>query len=160
MPHCNRVQAATSLANLVLIALVPLLFGCTGNSKSDVEPEQDATATQQGPDSAEIIQQTLRTYREAESYQDQGTFQISYQLLGKHLEEPHPWSLSFLRNQGLQADIFETRIRADDQRLACFVFDFASGNLDDQWQVHDRSPELPLKPLFQDGICAHAMRKY
>ena len=155
MPHCNRVQAATSLANLVLIALVPLLFGCTGNSKSDVEPEQDATATQQGPDSAEIIQQTLRTYREAESYQDQGTFQISYQLLGKHLEEPHPWSLSFLRNQGLQADIFETRIRADDQRLACFVFDFASGNLDDQWQVHDRSPELPLKPLFQDGICRH-----
>lgn len=155
MPNCIRVQAATRSAFLTFIVMLPLLIGCTGNSEPEVKSKSETAAAQQGPDSAEIIRQTIRTYREAQSYQDEATFQISYQLLGKHLEEPHPWSLSFSRGQGLKADIFETRIRADDERLACFVFDFASGNLDDQWQVHDRTPALPLNPLFQDGICRH-----
>ena len=108
-----------------------------------------------GPSGTEIMDQVRQSYRTADCYRDDATLHISYQLLGSFLEEPHPWQVRFLRNRGLSMDTFQARIRADDQQLGCFVFDFGSGNLDNQWQVHPILDSLPFRPLFQDGICRH-----
>ncbi|MCP4080240.1 MAG: hypothetical protein GY743_08330 [Planctomycetaceae bacterium] len=145
------------VASLVTVLIAGAMLGCQNQDQASSLDGTRDSAPMDGPSGTEIVHSTLQTYRTAERYQDAATFRISYQLLGKYLEEPHPWSVSFWRNQGLQADIFESRIRADNQQLACFVFDFASGNLDDQWLIQERKQGLPLGSLFQDGICRHYM---
>ena len=145
------------LAAFATVLIAGVMIGCQATEDGSGSGQTQAPSQMDGPSGTEIVQSTLQTYGAAERYQDAATFRISYQLLGKHLEEPHPWSVEFWRNKGLQADIFESRIRADDKRLACFVFDFASGNLDDQWLIQERKQGLPLGPLFQDGICRHYM---
>ncbi|MGI9518728.1 MAG: TlpA family protein disulfide reductase, partial [Pirellulaceae bacterium] len=118
----------------------------------------DAATEQQIADeisAAEILDRLRRAYATTNHYSDRATLELSYRLQGRYMDEPHQWSVQFGRNRGLRVDLYEARIRADQQQLGCFVYDFGSANLDNQWQVHPCQGSYPLEKLFQDGICRH-----
>lgn len=108
------------------------------------------------PSANEIIQHVLQAYGSATAYRDRAVLHLSYQLQGSYLEEPHAWEVAFERNRGFKSSIYEARLTADSDQLSCFIFDFGSGNLDNQWQIHPcGNASLPIRRLFQDGICRH-----
>jgi hypothetical protein len=141
----------------LLLAVVYLAAGCEpGSPVPDADSDGTvASALPDGPAADQIMRQMRQAYLEAERYGDKASLHLSYQLQGRYLEEPHPWEVRFLRDCGLQIDVYEARIRADKHQLACFVFDFASGNLDGQWLVTPRQETLPVGSLFRDKIANH-----
>ncbi len=103
----------------------------------------------------EIIANMRKVYSSAQSYRDEAILSLSYRLQGRFLEEPHQWAVEFQRPQQLRARIYNSRMHCDGEKMACFVYDFGSGNLGNQWQVHNAGANLPLGRFFQDGICRH-----
>ncbi len=132
------------------------MAGCKESPKE--KPVNDAGTTSQASremSGAEIIDQLHQEYLAASSYADQASLELSYRLQGRYMDEPHQWSVVFGRDQGVKVDVYDARIRADRDRLGCFIYDFGSGNLDNQWQVHTFNDTLPVRKLFQDGIARH-----
>ncbi len=145
------------LAVMLVTPWTGLFCGCQPHREATrtEDPQNPGVTAMAGPDAREIVQSLRDAYASATGYQDQAKLELSYQLQGSHLEEPHPWKVEFIRGQGLKVDVYGARLKADKKDLACFVFDFASGNLDDQWLVIPRNESLPISRLFQDGICRH-----
>lgn len=141
------------------------LFGCSivfgllvGGCKSAQESNSKSTAQHSNRQPANrlsadtIVQRMKQAYSNASAYQDSGILHLSYRLQGRYIEEPHLWTTRFSRPGKFNASLYNVRIKSDGQQLACFIYDFSSGNLDDQWLVQPFSDRLPLRRLFLDGI--------
>ncbi len=107
------------------------------------------------PSARDILAKMRQTYAAAQAYRDEAFLTLRYQLQGRYLEEPHPWAVEFQRENKLRCSVYNARIRADGQRMGCFIYDFSSGNLDNQWKIQTADQVLPLKGLFEDEICRH-----
>ena len=172
--HCRRpANCSRLLFAILLTCCVGMSVGCEKKSESDDSPsEKTAWQSEAGPTAAEIVNHIRQAYSTATTYQDKATLNLSYQLQGSFLEEPHVWETQFQRGQGFKSKIYDARLNGNSKRMGCFIFDFGSGNLDDQWRILPRiktndesAPEksarskqvnsLPIHRLFQDGICRH-----
>ncbi len=156
---CDRrlpMILALSMA-IVLVAAVAPFSGCKRDHQTLSTDPDNSTQWQSGDNAtgAEIVERMRNAYASATSYADRATLSISYRLQGRYLEEPHQWAVEFERPGRLKCSAYNVRLRADGQRLGCFIYDFSSGNLDRQWLVYPIRGELPLQNLFQDGICRH-----
>ena len=150
-----RVLATAAVAVLLLV-------GCNGKADSDGSSSKSGDKQSQVHpqlDGSQVRDRVLAAYKNANAYSDKASLSLSYRLQGSYLEEPHPWEVRFDRQRGFELDAYEARIKADANQLSCFIYDFSSGNLDDQWQVHPvlaAGSALSVLPrLFQDGICRH-----
>ena len=63
-------------ANFFLVILLLVLSGCTTNDPGSTGKEIESPEVSRSP--LEILQAMVKTYREAESYQDQGVVTLSY----------------------------------------------------------------------------------
>ena len=107
-------------------------IGC-GPGKETSSSNSDAqTEIREGKTPEQVWQETVERYRLSKSYRDEAVLNLQYRLAGRWIEEYHPQSIQFDRERGINAKIFHSRITADQNRLTCFVFDSASGNLDNQ----------------------------
>ena len=154
----GRMKLAAILASLTLLVSVG---GCQQNQNSDstdpAQPDQVQWQAQNpGLSGQQIVNGMRQAYANADRYADKATLHLSYRLQGGYLEEPHAWEVQFDRQRGVEADLFEARFKADQNELTCFIFDFGSGNLDNQYQIHPiKQGQLPWNRFFLDGICRH-----
>ncbi len=103
----------------------------------------------------QIVESTRQAYATAVQYMDEATLHLSYRLNGRFMEEPHPWHVRYARPGKLKSSIYHLRLRADGERMSCFIYDFGSGNLDNQHVVHPYSNRLPVRKLFADDIARY-----
>ncbi len=146
---------------LVMLIVVLVVFvgipGCNGKKKGD-DSNASSSLDWQAQDSLtanEILAKMREVYSTARTYHDEAILSLSYRLQGRFLDEPHQWGVEFQRPNELRASVYNARLRSDGRTMSCFVYDFGSGNLGDQWQVHNVNGNLPLGRFFQDGICRH-----
>ncbi len=132
-------------------------YGCrnNGNDQAVNPPGNSNKSPDDGLEAEEIVVLMQSAYKNATNYHDHARLHLSYQLQGRYMEEPHHWQIEYQRPGNLKASIYNVRVFANDHQLGCFIFDFNSGNLDNQWAVHSFNDQLPLRPLFSDGICRH-----
>ncbi len=145
---------------ILAVALTLPLAGCRPAKLSPEQATDDPAQRQTASDSLSataILDEMRRVYASTDSYRDQAVLTLRYQLQGRYLEEPHQWAVEFQRDNKLRCSVYNARLRSDGQRLGCFIYDFSSGNLDNQWQIQqvDSEKKLPLLALLEDKICRH-----
>jgi hypothetical protein len=147
--------------SVVIICLIPFLApGCkpgATSSTSGANGKTDPGIAQKNPDldGKQILERMKATYSSAKSYRDEAILRLSYRLLGNYLEEPHQWAVEFQRPGELRASVYNARLRADGGQMGCFVYDFGSSNLGNQWLVHKANQTLPIGKFTRDPICRH-----
>lgn len=148
----NRIFKALLLVSL-LCCLV-LAAGCTKQSANNTKQvSKDTPAVAQNGD--ELWRQTLQAYSTADSYRDEAVLYLSYRLHGQLIQEPQPWAVRWTRDQKLATNLFNSQIRADGNRLGCYIFDIETANLDNQWLVLQQSNAPPLDTMFADGMARY-----
>ncbi len=146
---------ASPFGTLICLMFAIVFVGC---QKTPEVTESVGSSGQQMFDTktAEQIMSLVRTtYANANRYADNATLHLSYRLDGVIMEEYHPWDVSFERPRKIAAKLFNSRIRSDGSLLTSFIYDFPSGNLDNQYMVLDSSKKLPFNHLLTDSIARH-----
>ena len=150
------IKCFCSLALLCWFSVSP---GCKKTSETADHSESQKSA--QRDSGFEILQKTVAKYESARSYQDEAVLKLEYRLRGKWVEEYHPQSVVFERDEKdlvqFSCKLFHARIRQDKNRMTCFVFDLPTGNLDDQvWiQPVSHSRRETWGKLLGDPIARH-----
>ena len=140
----NSLSILFSALKLTLASV--LMFsqaGCetkTRNDSNSVSRDDDARSEIDPPtlglnanlDGRSILEQSIARYANATSYQDQAVLYLSYRLEGRGIQEPHPFSTCWRRDNRLASKIFNGQIHCDGQQLGCYIFDIESANLDNQ----------------------------
>jgi len=138
-----------------------LVVGCNQPSSDDTESaNRFPNNIQPQLSAAQIWKQTQTAYSTAQTYQDDAVLRLNYRLDGQWIEEYHPQSLSFNRinksgnsiEHQFHAKIFNSRFSCDSKRLTCFVFDSATGNLDNQVMLETLTDETKLEKFVNDPI--------
>lgn len=143
-----------TVAGLFFSIGIVILAGCKPtNSGQIAKSNEDA---KQDSKTAEQIMESMRSvYASTESYSDQGALHLVYRLNGGLMEEHHPWEVAFQRPGRLVASIYNSRLKSDGQQMSCFVYDFPSGNLDNQHLLLPSQNGLPFSRLMTDSIARH-----
>ncbi len=115
----------------ILAAVCWLLFlGC---QSSDPPAAQRAVSDSTSTISAATVYQTMfGTYESIDSYADKAVLYLTYRLDGKAIREPHRWSVGWQSEREFYADLYNAKVRNDGKNLSCYVFDIATGNIDNQ----------------------------
>ncbi len=141
---------------IVLALICAAVSGCQ-NTPTTVDESIPEEVQLTGP---EIFAEIIRQYETADSYSDQAMLYLNYRIDGRLIQEPQPWSISWSRNGGLSARLFNTQVQFDGQRMSCFVFDIDSANLDGQQWVSSTSDTAEIDRLLNDPIGQHFMCGY
>ena len=142
----------------ICFGLVVIFMGCsTGEATSaGGHQKEQATHQQDNLSAQEILQRCQQQYAAASRYGDQANLVLSYRLSGNLMEEPHPWSVALDKSERrLRASLYHARVCADGERLSCFVYDFASKNLDEQYWTQPAFQGIPWQTLTSDPIAHH-----
>ena len=140
--------------------LVLVLFfgfpGCENSTKTTEEPASQRLKSRDDVLTAkEILGSVLQQYTQANSYSDKAVLYLSYRLNGRSIQEPHPWSLAWNRKKQFSADWFNAQIRCDGQHFSCYIYDIASGNIDNQQLWLPITDDVPIDVLQEDKIASH-----
>jgi len=111
-------------------------------------------------DAAQILAKSRARYATANAYSDAAVLYLNYNLEGRPIQEPHPFSTAWDSQNRWAAKIFNSRIYCDGRRLSCYVFDIDSANLDNQQLFLPVSGEIPLEVLYRDPIVRHFLGGY
>lgn len=156
---------------LLAVSILGFLAGCdTSSSRSandsattDIQLQpasESASQTIEGPDALTLLGNLTTRYSLAKSYQDKGVLQLSYQLQGRAIVEPHPFSTSWEGQNLLSCRLFQAQLQSDGKRLSCYVFDIDTANLDEQQLLLPVEGKLPIDQLFEDAIVRHYLGGY
>ncbi len=136
----------------------------TNNSMSAGGLEQrlsDHSANRFGnTDAMTILSQTVARYAAANSYQDKAILYLNYRLEGRPIQEPHPYSTAWDRQQRLSSRIFNGQLQCDGRLLSCYVFDIETANLDNQQMYLPAAGRMPVSQAYQDSIVRHFLGGY
>jgi len=167
-----------SLAACVCIALLALNQGC---HKSHDATQNDATGQgtaqragtqvtpQYGPSGETIVRDLVARYEAASSYSDQAVLYLTYLIHGQRIQEPQPWSTSFVRRSSLEstggvsrlgAKLFNGQVVCDRNLLSCYVYDIETENLSNQHLLIPYENQLPISQLYRDSIARHFLGGY
>ena len=111
-------------------------------------------------DAMTILSQAIARYAAANSYQDEAILYLNYRLEGRPIQEPHPYSTAWDRQQRLSSRIFNGQIQCDGRLLSCYVFDIETANLDNQQLYVATSGRIPVSQVYQDSIVRHFLGGY
>ncbi len=148
----------------VVVALSLTLFSSIGCKPDTAKTSTEAADNLAGVSGSgrnpqwngqQIIEKMKATYSAAGAYHDEAVLRLSYRLAGSYLEEPHQWAVEFRRPNELRASVYNARLRADGEQVGCFVYDFGSSNLGNQWLVTRIGQSFPLGKLTRDPICRY-----
>lgn len=144
---------------LLACAVAALVAGCQDSRTSNKAPGETTTVrANDGVTSEQILSTVVQTYASATSYRDRAILHLSYRLNGRLIEEPQRWSTTWVRdgvgNQRALLELFNAQVRADGDRLECYVYDIDTANLDNQQLIIPYSGAIPVYELFQDTIAA------
>ena len=132
------------------VGLAVLSAGCDEQRQSVVDAEN--VSADDDLRAEEILAAVLQQYTDATTYQDKAVLYLSYRLEGRAIQEPHPWSIAWDRNDRFSAELFNAKICCDSQQLSCYVFDIETGNVDNQ---HLLVPANRFGRLLDDPIASH-----
>ncbi len=149
---------------LCWVCLFTLCLAFVNGCRTDqpqVENQTGQSQADNGVAGNEILRKSIARYRDAQTYSDQAILKLHYRLSGKWVEEYHPQSVMFQRddrgNDRFSCKIFNARIRANEKCMTCFVFDLPTGNLDDQvwYNAVKKSNVECWSQLLADPIARH-----
>ena len=147
-----------SIAWLCLPLLFALVCGCqpsdsTNTAGGDSSSAMSTTAND-GVPADQILTLMKAVYANADSYIDNGKLLLSYRKDGLLTEEPQRWSTAWSADGKLAMEVFGGHIKADGQRLSCYIYDIDSANLDGQRMVvpYQTSGLPPVETVFRDPI--------
>ena len=153
-----HVKSSGNYRGFGLLLCLLLGVGQLGCDQPATAPEKVA-ANQAAPsqNGNQIWEESLAAYATAETYRDEAALYLSYRLQGQLIQEPQPWSVSWSRGAPpqLAAKLFNAQIRADGQRLSCYVYDIDSANLDNQWLLLEQTGSPPLETLLNDNLARY-----
>ena len=161
---------------LVCVSLLLLSTGCRKNS--DVSQARGnasgvgqggAQAPQTGPAAETIVRDLVARYNSANTYSDNAVLYLTYLIYGQRIQEPQPWSTSFVRGSApgttgdqsqLASKLFNGQVVCDQNLLSCYVYDIESANLNNQHLLIPYENQLPVSQLYRDSIARHFIAGY
>lgn len=101
---------------------------------------------------SEILQQLLKTYREAKSYSDRGLVKLEFRQGGQLTGDQWPSQVQFVRPNQLSVVAFQATIKSDGKHLRAQITDPDSANLDGQILERPAPAQLKLTDLAGDPL--------
>jgi len=167
-----------SLAVFACVAFLALNSGC--NKRHDATQNDVAgqgvprrvdtqVAPQHGPSGETIVRDLVARYEAASSYHDQAVLYLTYLIHGQRIQEPQPWSTSFVRGSALGstgevsrlgAKLFNSQVVCEQNLLSCYVYDIETENLNNQHLLIPYENQLPISQLYRDPIAKHFVGGY
>lgn len=124
---------------------------------------------QTGPQGEAILRDVVARYNAASTYSDQAVLYLTYLIHGQRIQEPQPWSTSFVRSSApgttggssrLAAKLFNGQVVCDRNLLSCYVYDIETANLDNQHLLIPFENQLPINQLYRGSIARHFIGGY
>ena len=165
---------------LVVCACLALSTGCRKSSEVSQGPTGAnannagqgsgvQNAPQTGPAAETIVRDLIARYSAADSYSDKAVLYLTYLIHGQRIQEPQPWSTSFVRASApgttggqsrLASKLFNGQVVCDRNLLSCYVYDIESANLNNQQLLIPYENQLPISQLYRDSIARHFIAGY
>lgn len=101
---------------------------------------------------SEILQQLLATYRQAQTYQDQGVVRLAYRRNGQPESEESPVAVAFERPGKLSLVAYQATVKSDGKELRARITDEQTRDIDGQVVVRPAPAALALKDLAADRL--------
>lgn len=167
-----RFGALDRLGELAFVLLLMAIVGCqdaatdatqrdgAGTVASLLENQQDFLEPLDDLTGDEILARCVQRYSNATSYADEGVLYLNYSLMGRPIQEPHPFSTVWDDQHRWAARIFNSQVQCDGKRLSCYVFDIESANLDNQQLLIPAAGQVPVDDLLRDSIARHFVGGY
>ena len=160
---------------LVLLVVCVCLASCRksdvaqGTSGPNSGQRNGQVAPQTGPAAETIVRNLIARYNSANSYNDNAVLYLTYLIHGQRIQEPQPWSTSFIRASApgttggqsrLASKLFNGQVVCDRNLLSCYVYDIESANLNNQHLLIPYDNQLPISQLYRDSIARHFIAGY
>ena len=166
-----------SLAVGLLLASLALNLGCNKNhdatqngtnGQGSGQRADTQAPPQYGPSGETIVRDLVARYDAANTYSDQAVLYLTYLIHGQRIQEPQPWSTSFVRGSSLGAGqvsrlgakLFNGQVVCDRNLLSCYVYDIETANLNNQHLLIPYENQLPISQLYRDSIARHFIGGY
>ncbi|MEO2021373.1 MAG: hypothetical protein ABGX05_06060, partial [Pirellulaceae bacterium] len=133
-------------ANFFPALLLLALSGCTpdnpGSSGKETESPGASLST------LEILQAMVKTYRGAESYQDQGVITLSYRYANESRRDVSQAAVTWSKPGRLGVRAYQLSLAVDGNRLRAVI----TGNMDNQLLVRPAGKGISLADLYADPM--------
>lgn len=137
-------------ANFFPALLLLALSGCTpdtpGSSGKETESPGATLST------LEILQAMVKTYRGAESYQDQGVVTLSYRYANESRRDVSQAAVTWSKPGRLGVRAYQLSLAIDGNRLRAVITDESTGNMDNQLLVRPAGKGISLADLYADPM--------
>ena len=161
-----------TVSTLLLLTALALHLGCQDSpsqnqgelpSSNKENGERTSTESELDDGALAIWKQCTQNYASTNTYQDKAILNLQYRLDGRWIEEFHPQSVAFERGLGLSVKMFHGRIQSDRNRFTCYIYDSATGNLDEQTWIRENLKQAEREifsaqcwtELLSDPIAKH-----
>jgi hypothetical protein len=125
--------------------------GCGwGERKPPAKSSAHAAAQQLG--AREMLRKLLDTYRQAESYADDGVVLLKYEAEGRPYSETFPAAVKFARPNHLSLAAFQAIVKCDGKQLRAKIDDPLTSNVDHQFLVRPAPTRLQSSDLAADAL--------
>ena len=140
-----------------------------GGSVGHANSSGQGGGVQTGPGAETIVRDLIARYSSANSYSDNAVLYLTYLIHGQRIQEPQPWSTSFVRASSpgttggqsrLASKLFNGQVVCDRNLLSCYVYDIESANLNNQHLLIPYENQLPISQLYRDSIARHFIAGY
>ena len=137
-------------ANVFLVILLLALSGCTTDDPGSVGKEIESPGDSRSP--LEILQAMVKTYREAESYQDQGVVTLSYRYANESRRDVSQAAVKWSKPGRLGVRAYQLSLAVDGDRLRAVITDESTGDMDNQLLVRPAGKGISLADLYADSM--------
>ena len=146
---------------LPVVAIVAVLAGCFQSppptppvkaAAASPKPKSNQPVGGKPATANEVLARLLATYRQAETYQDQGTIKLEFSQRGERTGDQQPCAVQFARPNKLSLVAFQATVKCDGREFAATIEDPLTANLDGQVLVRPAPKKLALADLASDQL--------